>query len=711
MIEFLKFIIISCLVLFGSCLSTAGIFNPCRNNNFLSNLDQIDKKELLQIEQDLKNKKYTNNNYEGCRSALLARLSLIHNNPREASRYFARAAEKMPELRDYFILAQAFAELKNNSHAQAKNLAMALLDTHRAPGSAHFRTRIMQVLAEVALKQKDHQQVIKTHQELLDRGYGDKEALLFNVGTSLSIMGEHKKADEIFKQLLIRFPTSNYALETEKVKNLAHRYFDIQQIETRFNKLIENLAFDRAVSEIKQEIKKRSPKNLKDREDISALHGFAIKALMLSNQFDKGISWAKARAQHKDALSQDLESCGWGYSKIDRPMQASHYYTRMAESSNDKVVKARGCFFAGFSLYEARYYTLAQLRWQQCESVLENSSFHENYLWYQALSALLTQDVVKAQRFLHKLLDKFKKSPDRDKYTYFLGYTLNYFYKKNAGNAFLQKLANSNDPSYYVLLARQALGLKAPSTKAVSADALVQKTLCKNATCEKALTLYNLGFKDEARDLILTTDMPAQDRLSLLQSMGLYHDAWQRSHILKPQARIKNNMLVAPPAIRSSYPRAHKPIIDEMSRKYDIDKSLLYAIIRAESGFLHDAKSYRGALGLMQMMPFVAHDLADKLALEKFDPELLKEPKVAIELGALLLATLKRQFGATHLVIAAYNAGPHQVQKWLDNCGDLPIELFIERIPFQQTRDYVKKVLSSQSLYTALEGQPLVLAF
>src|SRR6516164_10260857 len=110
MIEFLKFIIISCLVLFGSCLSTAGIFNPCRINNFLSNLDQIDKKELLQIEQDLKNKKYTNNNYEGCRSALLARLSLIHNNPREASRYFARAAEKMPELRDYFILAQAFAE-------------------------------------------------------------------------------------------------------------------------------------------------------------------------------------------------------------------------------------------------------------------------------------------------------------------------------------------------------------------------------------------------------------------------------------------------------------------------------------------------------------------------------------------------------------------------------------------------------------------------
>jgi len=712
MIEFVKFIFISCLVLFGSTLSTAGIFNPCRNDDFLSNLENMSKKELAQIEHDLKNKSLANINQEGCLAAILARINLAHNNPSEASRYFSIAATKLPELRDYFMLAKAFAELKNNNYLQAKNLASALLDSHVAPGSAHFRTRIMEVLAEVALKEKDTQQVIKTHQELLDRGYGDKEALLFNLGTSLGLMGEHQKSDDVFKQLLIRFPSSSAAQQTEKIKNLAHMHFDIQQLETRFNKLIENLAFDRVVSDVDKELKKRSSYTNKNSTDISALHGFAIKALILNNQFEKGINRAQARAAHKQAMSKDFENYAWGLAKVDRFVQAAAYYTRVVENSRDQATKARGCFFAGFSLYEASYYSLAQLTWQRCENAIENSSYHENYLWYQALSSLLIHDAKNAQRYLEQLISKFPKSSDQEKYTYFLGYTRNYLNKKNTGNVFWRKLASSNKATYYTLLARQALGLKAPISKAISPDALIKKAgLCKNKACEKALTLYNLGFKEDARNIILTMGLSPHDKISLLQSMGLYHDAWQRSHLLNSQASIKNNTLQADAEIRGSYPLPHQAIIGEMSRKYSVEKSLLYAIIRAESGFLQDAKSCRGALGLMQMMPFVAHDLASKLALEQFSAEHLKEPKVAIELGALLLATLKRQFDHMHLVVAAYNAGPHHVQKWLDHFGNLPTELFIERIPFQQTRDYVKKVLPSKSLYTALQGHPLVMTF
>ena len=93
MIDFVKFIIISCLVLFGSCLSTAGMFNPCQNNDFLSNLDRISKKELAKIERDLKNKKYPSSDLEGCNAAILARISLAQNQPSEAARYFSIAAK------------------------------------------------------------------------------------------------------------------------------------------------------------------------------------------------------------------------------------------------------------------------------------------------------------------------------------------------------------------------------------------------------------------------------------------------------------------------------------------------------------------------------------------------------------------------------------------------------------------------------------------
>jgi soluble lytic murein transglycosylase len=151
----------------------------------------------------------------------------------------------------------------------------------------------------------------------------------------------------------------------------------------------------------------------------------------------------------------------------------------------------------------------------------------------------------------------------------------------------------------------------------------------------------------------------------------------------------------------------YRAIIDQFSRKYDVNKNLLYAIIQAESGFLENAVSFRGAIGLMQMMPFVAHDLAARLTKEPFDREQLKNPQVAIELGALFVATLGRQFSDPHLVVAAYNAGPHQVQKWLDLFGHLPTELFVERIPFKQTRDYIKIVLPSEGLYNAMTGKNL----
>jgi soluble lytic murein transglycosylase len=111
----------------------------------------------------------------------------------------------------------------------------------------------------------------------------------------------------------------------------------------------------------------------------------------------------------------------------------------------------------------------------------------------------------------------------------------------------------------------------------------------------------------------------------------------------------------------------------------------------------------------MQMMPFVAYDLAPQLELKNFSKEHLKEPNIALKLGALHLTTLRRQFGDFYLVLAAYNAGPHMVQKWLSHFGHVETALFVERIPYKQTRDYVKKVLTLESLYSALDGNPLKL--
>lgn len=683
------------------------IINPCAGIAFMGDLARLSEQTLDRLAQDLGDKS-SSSSEEGCRNALLGRITMAQGKHSEASNYFSRAALSLPELSDYFQLAKAHAELRNQDFKEATSIANALLNSQSALLSAQFKIRTQQILAEIAFKEKDHQQIIKTHSELLGRGLSDDKVLLFNLAASLGHMGEHEKADEIFKQLLLRFPLSSEAQTVEKLRGLAQYHLTLKENEKRFDQLIKNLAFDRVVADVDSLLAKNA-RSLKN-EEKSALESYAQKSLVLNNRFDQGLRRARLRVQAKDSTAKDLENYAWGLAKVNRFIEASDYYSRFANISKDPEDKAKGCFFAGFSLYEASLYSMAQFSWQRCHGYMEKSALNENYLWYQALAALLNNDAEQASTELKELMHKFKKSSDIDKYTYFSGYALHQLNEKDAGDVFYKKLAHINVPTYYVMLARHALGFKGPSGTVLSADAFSRTAMpCNEPSCNNALLLQNLGFPDEARDMVLRNNMPQAQKLALLQYLGNYHDVWRKSYALKPGLKIDGNTIVAHANIRASHPVPYESIIEEMSRKYSIQKSLIAAIMGVESGFLLDAVSNRGARGPMQMMPFVAEQLASKLAIDQFSSDHLKEPKIAIELGALLLATLKRQFEDTYLVVAAYNAGAHNVQKWIDLFGHLPLPLRVERIPFEQTRTYVKKVLSTKSVYDALQGNVLSL--
>lgn len=450
---------------------------------------------------------------------------------------------------------------------------------------------------------------------------------------------------------------------------------------------------------------------IKKADEISAYNAFAVKSLVLNNKFQEAFLRAEKQALRKEATAKDLESYAWTLGKIGRNVEAANFYSRFAQRAVDKEDKAKGCFFSGFSLYEANLYSVALFTWQKCSAMMSESPLKENYLWYQALVSMLSNDFSRAQPLLEDLLSNFK-SKEQEKYAFFLGYSLHQKGNKNAGDAILRKIANSTRASYYVMSARRFLGLNEIKGQKVSGNALKDSSsACTEDACNQALTLYNLGFVDEAKDIILGAKIDNEQRLGLLQQMGRFHEVWQRSYLINPQALISNDKLVTNHRIRASYPLPHQEIVDRMSKKYTIGPNLLYAIIRTESGFHQEAESYRGALGLMQMMPFVAHDLALKLSIPQFTPAQLKEPAVAIELGSLFLATLKKQFAKAHLMIAAYNAGPQKVQQWLNTFGDLPYELFVERIPFEQTRLYVKEVLSDANFYSALDGDRMSMLF
>ncbi len=155
--------------------------------------------------------------------------------------------------------------------------------------------------------------------------------------------------------------------------------------------------------------------------------------------------------------------------------------------------------------------------------------------------------------------------------------------------------------------------------------------------------------------------------------------------------------------LRLVYPFPYRAAIERESRRHDLDPFLVAGLIRQESGFLPTARSPAGALGLMQIMPATGTGLARELGVGNFRTGRLVEPELNVRMGTRYLATmLERYGGRTTDALVAYNAGPTRMNRWRSFPEHGDPELFAERIPFTETRDYVRIVQTNTAIYRAL---------
>ena len=156
------------------------------------------------------------------------------------------------------------------------------------------------------------------------------------------------------------------------------------------------------------------------------------------------------------------------------------------------------------------------------------------------------------------------------------------------------------------------------------------------------------------------------------------------------------------------FPLAFSPLFNAASHKNNTPSSLLRAITRQESAFQSRVTSSAGAQGLMQLMPATASLAARRAKLPKVRSGDLKTPAKNIALGSYHLTWLIQRFnGQRPLAIAAYNAGEHRVDRWIKDSSGTPIDIWIESIPFKETRNYVKNVLAFNVVYSNLLGTPV----
>lgn len=188
---------------------------------------------------------------------------------------------------------------------------------------------------------------------------------------------------------------------------------------------------------------------------------------------------------------------------------------------------------------------------------------------------------------------------------------------------------------------------------------------------------------------------------------------------LVAQARLAYDMGWYFPAIRTisqaqywddldvRFPMAHRDELVREAQRRDIHSSWVFAITRQESAFMADARSHAGAMGLMQLMPGTAKETARKFSIPMASPQQALNPDVNIQLGAAYLSQIYGQFNGNRvLASAAYNAGPGRVRQWLRGANHLSYDVWVENIPFDETRQYVQNVLSYSVIYGQKLGSP-----
>jgi soluble lytic murein transglycosylase len=158
--------------------------------------------------------------------------------------------------------------------------------------------------------------------------------------------------------------------------------------------------------------------------------------------------------------------------------------------------------------------------------------------------------------------------------------------------------------------------------------------------------------------------------------------------------------------LRILFPFPYRSLITEEAHSRDIDPFTVAALIRQESMFEARITSPAGARGLMQIMPATARDLAEAAGIEQWHAELLYHPEINVHLGTRYIAQHMENYdGALPPVFSAYNAGWHRVEWWSEYPEYGDDELFTERIPFAETRGYVRILTRNREIYTGLYGE------
>ncbi len=257
----------------------------------------------------------------------------------------------------------------------------------------------------------------------------------------------------------------------------------------------------------------------------------------------------------------------------------------------------------------------------------------------------------------------------------------------------------ATDPDFYGFLAADAIGASVmPLSEPLTPDPDALATFGARAAVQRVLKLTALDLRPEAqREWVAVVRGSDDDGLLLAAAFAQRHHLYDRSINTAERTQRRHDF-----GLR--YPTPYRAEIAEAAQQNGLDTAFVYGLIRQESRFVADIVSSAGAVGLMQLMPPTARWVARHTGHAAPRAPQLEEPELNIQFGTYYLRyVLDKLDGQPALGAAAYNAGPGRAQAWR---ASVPLEgaIYVETIPFNETREYAKKVLANAMFYQAQLG-------
>lgn len=647
------------------------------------------------------------------RAGLLSGVLLVERDPAMAIKFLRAAQRDFPVLEDYLRLWMGEALLKQGDTAQAaamfESIPQAVPDTN-------LSSRVAYRGGEAWYRAGD----CISAAEWLSRATTSNEkdlsapSALMRLAECYAREGRHTESHIFLKQIWTRYPNTPEAREAETrlSGNLAGEPW-APSPEDRYARAQAFLGLALHVEAI-DELRKfltaapHHPRRLEARLKLGVAQ-VRLKAYDQAREVFLGLVGSGA--------SESNESVVW-LARIYLRQGKGNKLLELAKSSVQPLTdeqRAMVQLFAGMWLEDEHQFEEAIVRFRQVVNSEAPAPQRLEALWRTGWVQYRTNRYREALATFQEVVDA-KDGDWEPQALYWMGRATEQESREKA-NVLYDRVCQRYVYTYYCQLSRQRAEIPSPPVMRVEEEQEPTVTLPLNKRREverepayqRAIELKLLGLdQDAARELAALTERYGRDQevmltlSTLLNEVGAYHQALRLARLHFREKLERSGGSVAPSLWNVAYPIGLMPSIRAQGVKR-VDPYLAAAIIREESQYDGRALSRVGAVGLMQVMPSTANAVAHRWGLPAVSRDDLFDQETNIRIGVRYLEELLAQFSDNFIAtIGAYNAGPQVVQKWLAmNLGREPDE-FVELIPYQETRQYVKRVLRSYREYVRL---------